>query len=65
DALISFYGEKDKGKAFGIHRAMDTAGAVIGSLLTSIFLFIALSYNQIILLSIIPGFIAIILVLTI
>ncbi|MCK4239899.1 MAG: MFS transporter, partial [Candidatus Lokiarchaeota archaeon] len=57
--------EKDKGKAFGIHRAMDTAGAVIGSLLTSVFLFIALSYNQIILLSIIPGFIAIILVLTI
>jgi len=65
DALISFYGEKDKGKAFGIHRAMDTAGAVIGSLFTAVFLFIALSYNQIILLSIIPGFIAIILVLTI
>jgi len=65
DALISFYGEKDKGKAFGIHRAMDTAGAVIGSLLTSIFLFIALSYNQIIFLSIIPGIIAIIIILTI
>lgn len=65
DALISFYGEKDKGKSFGIHRAMDTSGAVIGSFLTSSFLFIALSFNQIIFLSIIPGFTAIILILTI
>ncbi|MHA1242552.1 MAG: hypothetical protein ACTSQU_17460 [Promethearchaeota archaeon] len=35
DALISYYAEK-KGRAFGLHRAMDTLGAVFGSLLAFI-----------------------------
>ncbi len=58
DALISFYATK-KGKAFGLHRAMDTLGAVLGSLLTFLLLFYAWSYSQIIFFSIIPGLIAI------
>lgn len=64
DALISYY-SAGKGKTFGIHRAMDTTGAVIGSLLAFLLLFFALTYRQLILFSIIPGFIAIILILKI
>ncbi len=62
DALISYYAEK-KGKAFGLHRAMDTLGAVLGSLLAFILLFFAWTYSQIIFFSIIPGLIAIALIL--
>jgi MFS family permease len=65
DALISVYAEEGKGKAFGIHRAMDTTGAVIGSLVTSILLIYAFNYGSIILLSIIPGLGAIFLILTV
>jgi len=62
DALISFYATK-KGKAFGLHRAMDTLGAVLGSLLAFILLLYAWSFSQIIFFSIIPGLIAIALIL--
>jgi len=62
DALISFYAIK-KGKAFGLHRAMDTLGAVLGSLLAFLLLLYAWSFSQIIFFSIIPGFIAIALIL--
>ncbi len=62
DALISYYAEK-KGKAFGLHRAMDTLGAVFGSLLAFLLLFFAWSYSQIIFFSIIPGLIAVALIL--
>ncbi len=58
DALISYYAEK-KGKAFGLHRAMDTLGAVFGSLLAFLLLFLKFDYSQIIIFSIIPGLIAI------
>ena len=64
DALISFYATK-KGKAFGLHRAMDTLGAVIGSLLAFLLLLYAWSYSQIIFFSIIPGLIAIALLIPI
>ena len=62
DALLSYYAVK-KGKAFGLHRAMDTLGAVVGSLLAFIFLFWAWSYSEIIFFSIFPGICAIILIL--
>ncbi|MHA1912820.1 MAG: MFS transporter [Promethearchaeota archaeon] len=62
DTLISYYAV-EKGKAFGMHRAMDTLGAVVGSLLASLFLFWAWSYSQIIFFSIFPGICAIILIL--
>ncbi|MFX0077206.1 MAG: MFS transporter [Candidatus Hermodarchaeota archaeon] len=58
DTLISYYAEK-QGKAFGLHRAMDTLGAVFGSLIAFILLFLAWSYSQIIFFSIIPGLIAV------
>ncbi|NVM37976.1 MAG: MFS transporter [Candidatus Lokiarchaeota archaeon] len=64
DTLISYYATK-KGRAFGMHRAMDTLGAVVGSLLAFMFLFFAWTYSQIIFFSIIPGFFAIILIFTI
>ena len=64
DTLISYYAV-DKGKAFGMHRAMDTFGAVVGSLLAFLFLFWAWSFSEIIFFSIFPGFCAIALILTI
>ncbi len=64
DTLISYYA-KEQGKAFGMHRAMDTLGAVVGSFLAFLFLFLTWTYSQIIFLSIIPGFFAIILIFTI
>ncbi|WP_297455467.1 MFS transporter [Persephonella sp.] len=38
DAMISSFSEGKSGQAFGIHRGMDTAGAVLGSLFTFLFL---------------------------
>ncbi|MHA2429708.1 MAG: MFS transporter [Promethearchaeota archaeon] len=64
DALISYYAV-DKGKTFGLHRAMDTLGAVVGSLLAFLFLFLTWSYSNIIFFSILPGLLAIILILTV
>ncbi|MHA1726686.1 MAG: MFS transporter [Promethearchaeota archaeon] len=64
DALISYYAI-ERGKSFGFHRAMDTLGAVIGSLLAFIFLFLLWSYSQIIFFSIFPGICAIILILSV
>jgi len=64
DTLISYYATK-KGKAFGLHRAMDTLGAVFGSLLAFLLLYLAWTYQQIILFTIVPGVIAIILLIPI
>ncbi|MHA1803407.1 MAG: MFS transporter [Promethearchaeota archaeon] len=64
DALISYYAI-ERGRSFGFHRAMDTLGAVIGSLLAFIFLLLLWSYSQIIFFSIIPGICAIILILSV
>jgi MFS family permease len=61
DTLISYYAI-EKGKAFGVHRAMDTLGAVIGTLIASLLLFLAWSYSEIIFFSIFPGICAIILI---
>ena len=64
DALISYYAV-DKGKTFGLHRAMDTLGAVIGSLLAFLFLYLTWSLSQIIFFSIIPGILAVALIFTV
>ena len=64
DTLISYHAV-GRGKAFGIHRAMDTLGAVIGSLLAAMFLFLTWTYSQIIFFSIFPGIFAIVLILTV
>jgi MFS family permease len=62
DTLISYYAT-EKGKAFGMHRAMDTSGAVFGSILAFLFLLMTWSFSEIIFFSIIPGICAIILIL--
>ncbi len=62
DTLISYYAV-EKGKAFGLHRAMDTAGAVVGTLLAFLLLFLSWSYSSIIRFSIVPGIIAIIFII--
>ncbi|MFW9827088.1 MAG: MFS transporter [Candidatus Thorarchaeota archaeon] len=62
DTLISYYAT-ETGKAFGIHRAMDTLGAVVGSMLAFVFLFLTWSFSEIIFFSIFPGICAIILIL--
>ncbi len=64
DTLISYYAI-EKGKAFGIHRSMDTFGAIVGVSLASLFLFLSWSYRGIILFSLIPGLCAIIFILMI
>jgi len=64
DTLISYYAV-ERGKAFGLHRAMDTTGAVVGSLVAFLLLFWAYSYSEIIFFSLIPGIAAIALILTI
>ena len=64
DAIISE--SKFRGKAFGIHRAMDTSGAVIGSGIAFLFLFVFIAssplhqYQTIILLASIPAFCALV-----
>ncbi len=56
DALISHYTHKRyRGRAFGLHRALDTAGAVIGPLLAFAVLSAGFSYRQIFLMSLVPG----------
>ena len=62
DTLISYYAV-EKGKAFGMHRAMDTFGAIVGSLLAFILLFWEWSYSGIIFFSIFPGICAVVLIL--
>jgi len=64
DTLISYYAV-EKGKAFGMHRAMDTFGAVVGSILAFLFLLLGLTYRNIIFFSIVPGLCAIVLILMI
>ncbi|UCE17363.1 MAG: MFS transporter [Gemmatimonadota bacterium] len=61
DALIAESSEQNsRGKAFGIHRMMDTVGAVVGASIAFLFLSIASdSYRTIFLLSGIPGSIAV------
>lgn len=55
DAIVAdFAGERKRGKAFGLLKAMDTMGAVIGAVIAFL-LFGALGYNGIILLAVIPA----------
>lgn len=57
DAIISYSMPHKKGKAFGFHRAMDAAGAIVGSI-TAVVLFSAFgfSFKTIILLSAVIAF---------
>ena len=61
DALISESMPKNKGKGFGIHRTLDTTGAVLGAMTAFVlFWYFDFSFQKIIFIAAILGFIAII-----
>ncbi|CAB3289238.1 Major facilitator superfamily MFS_1 [Methanocaldococcus lauensis] len=61
DAIISESMPKTLGKGFGIQRAFDTAGAILGSTISLLFiLFFQYKFNQIILIAAVIGFFSII-----
>lgn len=61
DALISQSMPKRRGAGFGIQRAFDTTGAILGSIVVLLlFWYFALGFNQIILVAAIIGFVALI-----
>jgi len=57
--LVQSIRPEQRGLAFGLHRAMDNAGAVIGPLLASLLLSFSMPIREILLWSAIPGFIAV------
>lgn len=61
DVMLAAYADaKNRGRIFGFHRAMDHAGAVVGPLLASAFLFFYPGeYRTVFALTIIPGLIVI------
>ncbi|ACV25221.1 MFS transporter [Methanocaldococcus fervens] len=60
DAIISESMPKTLGKGFGIQRAFDTAGAILGSTLALLFvLYLQYSLNQIVLIAAVIGFLTI------
>ena len=65
DALIADYTDKEiRGYAFGFHRAMDTAGAVIGPLLAICFIyFFKENYRQLFLWAFLPASLGVLLIL--
>ena len=65
DALISDSASKEKqGEAFGLHRAMDQTGAIIGPLLASgVMVLLGWTVRDVFLLSLIPGVMALIVIL--
>jgi len=61
DALISESLPAEKGRGFGIQRAFDTTGAILGSIaVLLLILYFSMPFNQIILISAIVGFISLI-----
>ncbi len=63
DALISYWRPEKTGKYFGVHRAMDTTGAILAPFIVFLLLFLSITYSNIIICSIFPGIIAIIVLL--
>jgi MFS family permease len=65
DAMLATFADpQQRGRVYGFHRAMDHAGAVLGPLLASLFLFIYPGqYRTLFALTIIPGMIVIVLLL--
>jgi MFS family permease len=62
DAMLAVFASSDmRGRVFGFHRAMDHAGAVVGPLAASAFLFLYPdAYRTLFALTIIPGFIVLV-----
>lgn len=60
DALLAgAVDAKDSGRAFGFHRAMDHAGAVVGPLLATALLFFGVSVRTVFALTLVPGLLAV------
>ncbi len=56
DALLAISaGPKNRGLAFGLHRAMDNAGAVVGPVAASLLLAVGMSLKEVFLWSILPA----------
>ena len=63
DALIADVTEHDqRGAAYGVHRAMDHAGAVVGPLVAMSLLYLGFSLQQVFLLSVIPGVLVVLII---
>lgn len=61
DAIISESMPEERGKGFGIHRAFDTSGAVLGAILAFIFISImGLAYNTAILIAAVLAFVSLV-----
>ena len=61
DAIIADSMPKERGKGFGIHRAMDTSGAIAGSIVVFLlFWFFGFNFNSIILIAAILAFLSLI-----
>lgn len=64
DALLAASaGPENAGRAFGFHRAMDHAGAVVGPLLATLLLSLGADLRTVFLATIVPGFLAVVLTL--
>jgi MFS family permease len=65
DAMLAHFAPPEiRGRVFGFHRAMDNAGAVVGPLLASLFLFFYPDhYRPLFALTIIPGIIVVVILL--
>lgn len=59
DAILSESSRKS-GKAFGFHRAMDTAGAVLGTLISLLLIYSGFTYSKAIFIAALIGFLALI-----
>ncbi|EHP86701.1 MFS transporter [Methanotorris formicicus] len=61
DAIIAESMPKERGKAFGIHRALDTFGAVLGSMTAFILIYyLVLDFKSILLIASLPAFFSLI-----
>ena len=74
DALIAdSVGEKERGRSFGLHRAMDTSGAVIGLIIAAIIVYLIPgdkfhmeknAYHWMVMIGIIPSVLAVVVLMT-
>ncbi len=63
DALLSAdVPDSDRGLAFGLHRTMDTAGAVIGPLAALLLLQLGLSLRWVFVIAVVPGLISVVVI---
>ena len=65
DAMLAYFAPRQiRGRVYGFHRAMDNAGAVVGPILASVFLyFFPEQYRTLFALTIIPGIVVVLILL--